>query len=162
MLAYFFGSYTTEQKLELAVKAKSDLESQIKQLNTQLSVKEEEISKLRKELGLPEVVMAPPPPPAELIPVNINIKFANAMVAKSASGETTTDVVSDFAVRFRPDMSKEQRDEVMRSIREERQFRIKLLPPNEQVKSGFGAVMEQMKNLRSLYAGPVVEDSNDY
>jgi len=154
MFSYFFGYYTTEQKLEYATKAKADLEAQIKALSAELAVKEEEIAKLRKELsldalsstgtGMPAAPLAPLAPGA---PAVVVIRSSSSTLA------ATGDIVSDFALRFHPDMTKEQRDQVMRGIREERHFRITLLPPPTEIQTGFESVMTQLKKLRSLYAG---------
>jgi seryl-tRNA synthetase len=136
MFSFLFGSTitTSEQRLEFALKEKKELEEQIKQLNVSLNAKEEEIFKVQKEirnLTLPLVSVAVPPCPS--IPVT-------AVLSQKSTG----DVVSDFTLHFRPDMSSEERDQVMKKIREERQFRINLLPPAELIQTGFAAVMTEL------------------
>lgn len=129
MLSYFFGStvLTPQQRLEVALKEKAEVEAQIKKLTESLQAKEEEIAKIKNEIT-PTI---PKPPPS--IPVTV-------ILTQKSSG----DVVSDFALHFRPDMSADEKAEVLKKIREDRQFRINLLPPQPQVLHGFAALMSEL------------------
>lgn len=135
MFSFLFGSsvITSEQKLEAALKEKQTLDEQINQLTAALNSKNLEISKIKDEIKSNEVATSSDSASIQGIPVT-------AVLTQKSTGN----VVSDFALYFRPDMSPEEHNQVMKKIREERQFRINLLPPAEVVQTGFAAVMSEL------------------
>jgi len=125
MLSYLFWStpLTPEQRIEALTKECDALRAQAKVISDQLETKESEIEKLKaptKKVSLASIIS------------RVDV-FSHVNVLSELNG-------------LHPDMTEEERAEMLKKLRTERNFRFTLLPPVEEVSTGVAAVMNEIRS----------------